>query len=60
MWISKTRRLALREELDMDTGAKSGKSHHSVRYEYETSNPRRCGRALLTIRLDRIFRGNTL
>jgi hypothetical protein len=39
MWISKTRGLPLRQELDMDTGGKSGKSHHSVRYEYSDVHP---------------------
>jgi hypothetical protein len=39
MWISKTRGLPLRQELDVDTGDKSGKSHHSVRYEYKNVQP---------------------
>ena len=39
MWISKTRGLPLRQGLYMDTGNKSGKSRHSVRYEYKNVQP---------------------
>lgn len=34
LWISRTKRLPLREELDIDIGGKMGKSHRSTRYEY--------------------------
>ena len=34
MWISKSRNQPLRYEMDMDSGGKMGKSHQSVRYDY--------------------------
>jgi len=39
VWISKSRGLPLRQELDIDSGRKSGKHHHSVRYEYGNVQP---------------------
>lgn len=39
MWISKRTGLPLREELDMDVGGSSGKSHLSTRYEYGNVKP---------------------
>jgi hypothetical protein len=33
-WISKTRGLPLRTEIDLDVGGKLGKSHTNVRYDY--------------------------
>ncbi len=41
LWISRSRRLPLREELDMDIGGKLGKSHRSMRYEYGNVQPPR-------------------
>lgn len=34
LWISKSRSLPLREELDMDVGGSKGKVHKSTRYDY--------------------------
>jgi len=34
LWVSRSKRLPLREELDMDIGGKLGKSHRSMRYVY--------------------------
>ena len=34
-WISKSRGLILRQEIDIDTGRPNGKSHMSSRYEYD-------------------------
>ena len=39
IWISKTRGLPLRQEMDVDTGGKAGKSHNSMRYEYGSVQP---------------------
>ena len=39
VWISKTSGLPLRQELDLDSGGKSGKNHHSMRYEYKNVQP---------------------
>lgn len=39
LWISRSKRLPLREELDMDIGGKLGKSHRSMRYEYGNVQP---------------------
>jgi hypothetical protein len=33
-WVSKSKGLILRQEIDIDTGGASGKSHMSSRYEY--------------------------
>jgi hypothetical protein len=41
LWISKSKGLPLREELDMDIGGKLGKSHRSMRYEYDQVHPPR-------------------
>ena len=41
LWISKSKGLPLREELDIDVGGKLGKSHHSIRYEYRNVQPPR-------------------
>ncbi len=45
-------------EIAFDSRAKSGKSHHSVRYENGNVQPPQTWESLLTIRQDRIFRGN--
>ncbi len=34
-WISKSRGLILRQEIDIDTGGPNGKTHMTSRYEYE-------------------------
>lgn len=34
IWLSKRTGLILRQEEDMDIGGASGKSHHSIRYDY--------------------------
>jgi hypothetical protein len=34
VWISKARGLPLKQDIDMDVGGTSGKSHRSMRYEY--------------------------
>jgi hypothetical protein len=34
-WISKSRGLILRQEIDIDTGRPNGKTHMSARYEYD-------------------------
>lgn len=34
VWISKTKGLPVREELDLDIGGKAGKSHTTTRFEY--------------------------
>jgi hypothetical protein len=39
IWISKTRGLPLRLEMDIDTGGKTGKNHSSMRYEYGNVQP---------------------
>jgi hypothetical protein len=39
VWISKSRGLPLRQELDIDTVDKSGKNHHTMRYEYTNVQP---------------------
>jgi hypothetical protein len=39
IWISKSKGLPLREELDVDVGGKMGKSHSSMRYEYGNVQP---------------------
>jgi len=39
VWISKSKGLPLREELDVDVGGKMGKSHSSMRYEYGNVQP---------------------
>ena len=42
VWISKSRNVPLRSEIDADTGVagnSSGKSHSSVRYEYKNVEP---------------------
>ncbi len=41
LWISKSKGLPLREELDIDVGGKLGKSHHSISYEYRNVQPPR-------------------
>jgi hypothetical protein len=33
-WVSKSKGLILRQEIDIDTGGATGKSHISSRYEY--------------------------
>jgi hypothetical protein len=38
-WISKSKGLPLRAELDIDVGGKLGKSHRSMRYEYNNIQP---------------------
>jgi hypothetical protein len=39
LWISRKKRLPLREELDIDIGGTMGKSHRSTRYEYGNVQP---------------------
>ncbi len=39
IWISRTSGLALRRDLDMDTGGGMGKSHLSARFEYTNVKP---------------------
>jgi len=39
LWISKSKRLPLREEQDLDIGGPMGKSHRSMRYEYGNVHP---------------------
>jgi hypothetical protein len=39
VWISKSRALPLRQELDIDTVDKSAKNHHTMRYEYTNVQP---------------------
>ncbi len=39
IWISKTNGLPLREEIDLDLGGENGKSHSSVRFDYEHVEP---------------------
>jgi len=39
IWISKTRGLPLRQEMDIDTGGKARKNHNSMRYEYGNVQP---------------------
>jgi hypothetical protein len=39
IWISKTRGLPLRQEMDIDTGGKAGKNHNSMRYVYGNVQP---------------------
>ncbi len=34
VWISKTKGLPVRQEIDLDTGGKAGKTHMSSRFEY--------------------------
>ena len=34
IWVSKSKGLILRQEMDIDTGGANGKTHLSVRYEY--------------------------
>jgi hypothetical protein len=38
-WISKSRGLPLRTEMDMDVGGSMGKSHMSTRYDYNNVQP---------------------
>ena len=38
-WISKDNGLPLKNEIDLDSGGKAGKSHYSVRYEYKNVAP---------------------
>jgi hypothetical protein len=38
-WISKSRGLPLRTEMDMDVGGSMGKSHMSTRYDYNNVHP---------------------
>jgi hypothetical protein len=38
-WISKSKGLPLRSEIDMDVGGSMGKSHRSSRYEYSNVQP---------------------
>ncbi len=39
IWISKSKGLPLREDVDMDVGGAMGKSHKSMRYEYTNVRP---------------------
>jgi hypothetical protein len=39
IWISKSKGLPLRQEIDMNVGGKLGKSHMSTRYEYVNVQP---------------------
>jgi hypothetical protein len=39
IWISRSKGLPLRQELDIDIGDKAGKNHYSVRYEYADVKP---------------------
>ncbi|HEY0554799.1 MAG TPA: hypothetical protein VGG20_11075, partial [Thermoanaerobaculia bacterium] len=39
IWISKSKSLPLRTEMDMSLGGKMGKSHMSIRYEYSQVKP---------------------
>jgi hypothetical protein len=41
VWISKSKGLPLRGELDVDVGGKLGKSHSSMCYEYGNVEPPR-------------------
>lgn len=34
IWISKSRGVPVKLEIDMDVGGAAGRSHHSIRYEY--------------------------
>jgi hypothetical protein len=38
-WISKSRGLPLKQELDMDVGGAGGKIHRSIRYDYDNVQP---------------------
>jgi hypothetical protein len=39
VWVSKSKGLPLKEEMDMDVGGTMGKSHMSMRYEYGNVKP---------------------
>ena len=39
VWISKSKGVPLREELDMNVGGMAGKSHMSMRYDYANVQP---------------------
>jgi hypothetical protein len=39
VWISKSKGLPLKEEMDMDVGGGAGKTHISMRYEYANVKP---------------------
>jgi len=39
VWVSKSKSLPLKEELDTDTGDRDGKTHRSMRYEYGNVKP---------------------
>jgi hypothetical protein len=39
VWISKSRGLPLRQDVDTDVGGKLGKSHVETRYEYDNVQP---------------------
>ena len=39
VWISKSKGLPLRQELDMDVGGSAGKSHREMRYDYANVKP---------------------
>jgi hypothetical protein len=39
VWISKSRGLPLRDEIDIDSGGPAGKNHYSGRYEYTNVQP---------------------
>jgi hypothetical protein len=39
VWISKSRGLPLRDEVDIDSGGPAGKNHYSGRYEYTNVQP---------------------
>jgi hypothetical protein len=39
VWVSKSKGLPLKEEMDMDVGGGAGKTHISMRYEYANVKP---------------------
>jgi hypothetical protein len=39
VWISKSKGLLLRQEIDVDVGRSSGKTHTSMRWEYDNVKP---------------------
>ena len=39
IWISKTRGLPLKQEVDMDVGGSAGKSHRTARYDFTNVQP---------------------
>ena len=39
VWISRSKGLIVRQELDTDVGGTLGKTHRSIRYEYDNVRP---------------------